>query len=373
MTTANRFFEIVQKLAPRFAERAAAADVEGRFVSENYADLKEARLMSALVPTELGGGGATHGEVCQLLREIAHSCGSTALALSMHTHLVAAAVWRHKHGQPAEALLRKVAASELVLVSTGAGDWVESHGTVERATGGYRVSAVKGFGSGSPAGNLLLTSAPYQDPERGWEVLVFPVPLNAPGVTVRNDWDAMGMRATGSNSVELKDVFVPDDAISVRRPRGQWHPSWSVTITVAGPIYIAPYIGIAERAAALAREAASRRSSDPAVIQTLGEVGNALTTAQMAFREMIEIANNFDFAPKTEDADRVLIRKTIAANAAIATVNKAVEVAGGRALFRNVGIERLWRDVQGAPFHPLPEKRQLMFSGRVALGLAPVG
>ena len=93
----------------------------------------------------------------------------------------------------------------------------------------------------------------------------------------------------------------------------------------------------------------------------------------MAFREMIEIANNFDFAPKTEDADRTLIRKTIAANATIATVNKAVEVVGGSALFRNVGIERLWRDVQGAPFHPLPEKKQLAFSGRVALGLPPMG
>src|SRR4029078_3139579 len=122
-------------------ERATTADVEGRFVSENYADLKEARLMSALAPIELGGGGATHGEICQLLREIAHSCGSPALALSMHTHLVAAAVLRHKHWQRAEALLRKIAASELVLVSTGAGDWVQSNGTVERVTGGYRVSA----------------------------------------------------------------------------------------------------------------------------------------------------------------------------------------------------------------------------------------
>ena len=68
---------------------------------------------------------------------------------------------------------------------------------------------------------------------------------------------------------------------TLRRPRGQWHPSWSVTVTVAAPIYSAPYIGIAERAAALAREAAARRSDDPLVIQSLGEVGNALTTAHM--------------------------------------------------------------------------------------------
>src|SRR6187551_3945852 len=114
MTPANRFLDIVAKLGPRFAARAAAADLEGRFVSDNYAELKEARLMSALVPSDLGGGGATHAEICHVLRELAHHCGSTALALSMHTHLVAANVWRHLHGQPAEKLLRKLAASELV-------------------------------------------------------------------------------------------------------------------------------------------------------------------------------------------------------------------------------------------------------------------
>jgi alkylation response protein AidB-like acyl-CoA dehydrogenase len=377
MTTAttaeSRFFDIIRKLGPRFAERAASADVEGRFVRDNYAELKEARIMSCAVPSELGGGGATHAELCALLRELAQHCGSTALALSMHSHLVAATVWRHKHGQPVEPLLRKVAASELVLVSTGAGDWVESVGRTERAPGGYRVTAVKRFCSGSPAGDLMITSAPYDDPERGAEVLVFPVPLNAPGVTIREDWDTLGMRGTGSHSIALEDVFIADQAISVRRPRGQWHPSWNVTITVAAPIYMAPYLGIAERAAGLAREGAARRTPDPVLLQSLGELDNALTIAQMAFREMVELTNGYDFEPATERANRMLIRKTILANAVIATVNKAVEVVGGSALYRTVGLERLWRDIQGAPFHPLPEKKQLVFSGRVALGLSPVG
>jgi alkylation response protein AidB-like acyl-CoA dehydrogenase len=372
-TPGSRFFDVIRKLAPRFAERAAAADVEGRFVRDNYAELKEARVMSAAIPAELGGGGASHAEICHLLRELAHACGSTALALSMHTHLVAAAIWRHKHGQPAEALLRKIAASELVLVSTGAGDWVDSVGRVERAPGGYRVSATKRFCSGAPAGDLMITSAPYDDPERGAEVLVFPVPLSAPGVTVGDDWDTLGMRGTGSHSIELRDVFVADEAISLRRPRGQWHPSWNVVMTVAAPIYMAPYIGIAERAAALARESTARRLPEPILLQSLGELDNAQATAQMAFREMVEISNDYDFEPRTELANRMLIRKTIAANAAMATVNKAVEVMGGTALYRRVGLERLWRDIQGAPFHPLPEKKQLLFSGRVAMGLSPTG
>jgi alkylation response protein AidB-like acyl-CoA dehydrogenase len=69
----------------------------------------------------------------------------------------------------------------------------------------------------------------------------------------------------------------------------------------------------------------------------------------------------------------VLIRKTIAAHAMRESVEKAVEATGGGALLRSAGLERHLRDIQGAQFHPLQEKRQVRFSGRVALGLDPVG
>ena len=341
-------------------------------MAESYALLKQHKLFSAAVPRELGGGGASHAELCQILREIAHYCGSTALSFSMHTHLVAAAVWRYRHGQPAETLLRKVAASELVLVSTGAGDWVESTGRAERVEGGYRVSATKRFASGCPVGNLLITSAPYDEPEQGPQVLHFAVSLSAPGVRIKDDWNALGMRGTGSHSVELAQVFVPEEAISLRRPRGRWHPSWNVIMTVAPPLYMAPYVGLAERAAEQARAAAARRTPDALLLQSLGELENTLATTQMAFREMVELTNEYDFAPEDTRASRMLVRKTLTANAARTTVEKAIELVGGSAYFRQVGIERLFRDVQGAPFHPLPEKKQLELTGRVSLGLSPV-
>jgi alkylation response protein AidB-like acyl-CoA dehydrogenase len=93
----------------------------------------------------------------------------------------------------------------------------------------------------------------------------------------------------------------------------------------------------------------------------------------MAWREMVELTNDYAFEPTLDLANRMLIRKTLTANAALATVAKAVEVVGGSAFYRGLGLERLLRDVQGAPFHPLPEKKQLAFTGRVALGLSPVG
>jgi alkylation response protein AidB-like acyl-CoA dehydrogenase len=67
----------------------------------------------------------------------------------------------------------------------------------------------------------------------------------------------------------------------------------------------------------------------------------------------------------------VLIRKTIAAQAVLATVEMAMETVGGGAMFRSMGLERMLRDVHGAMFHPLHPKRQHRFSGRLALGLDP--
>jgi alkylation response protein AidB-like acyl-CoA dehydrogenase len=373
VTASNRrFSDIIHSHGPRFAERAPGHDRDGRFVSENYRELKEQRLFSAAVPAELGGGGAAYPEICSVLRELAHYCPATALALSMHTHLVAATVWRHRHGMPGEALLRKVAGAEVVLVSTGAGDWVDSVGRAERVPGGYRVSAVKRFCSAAPVGDVLVTSAPLEGAEKS-EVLHFPVPMKAEGVRVREDWDTHGMRATGSNSIELVNVFVPEESVVLRRPRGEWHPFWNVVVTVAAPIYMAPYVGIAERAVVLAREAAARHKPDALLLLGLGELENQLALVQMAWREMVEITNDYDIQPTDQHASRMLIRKTLTANAARATVAKAVEVVGGSAFYRASNLERLLRDVQGAPFHPLPEKKQLAFTGRVALGLSPVG
>lgn len=366
------FVAAVHAIGPQIAERAAAHDRSGEFVGENYVLLREKKLLSAGVPRELGGGGATYAELAELLRALAGYCPSTALALSMHTHLVAASVWRHLHGQPAAPLLTKVAESELVLVSTGAGDWLESVGSSQRVDGGYRVSGQKRFASGSPAGNMVMTSAPFDDPEQGPIVMHFAVPTSAEGVRIGNDWDTLGMRGSGSHTLTLENVFVPDAAISVKRPRGQWHPSFNVICVAALPLVTSVYLGVAEAAARIAREAAKKKAAEPTTVFSIGEMENALLIAQMAWREAVAAVREYAFAPENELASASLQRKTIIAEHVERCVKKAVEASGGSAFFRKNPLEQLSRDIQAVHFHPLPEKKQLLFTGRVALGLPPV-
>src|SRR4051794_41166938 len=123
--TTTDWVTVMQQLGAEFATRTAGHDEDDSFVAENYASLKEAGAFAAGVPSELGGGGASHSELCASVRELARHCSSTALAFSMHTHLVAALAYAWRSGNTAvEPMLRRVAAEKLVLISTGGSDWL---------------------------------------------------------------------------------------------------------------------------------------------------------------------------------------------------------------------------------------------------------
>ncbi|HEU4370194.1 MAG TPA: acyl-CoA dehydrogenase family protein [Methylomirabilota bacterium] len=359
---------VVRQLGPRFAARAAAHDAHDSFVADNYAELRDRRVFSAGIPIELGGGGASHRELCDMLRTLAHSCTSTALALAMHTHPLAATVWRWRHeAAPVDGFLRRVAVEELVLVTSGGSDFLAGSGTAVKVEGGYRVTARKVFGSGSPGGHVFMTMALYDDPADGPTVLHFPVPLDAPGVKVADNWRTLGMRGTGSNDIILDDVFVPDAAVGVRRPPGRWTQVFFVVYGIAFPLIYSVYLGVAEAAREIAVREAGRRRQEPTVQALVGEMDNELAAARMAVRHMIDVADTDRLGPDT--TNEMLMGRTLAGRAAIRTVEKALEVAGGAGFYRALGLERLFRDVQAARYHPLQEKPQTLFTGRFALGL----
>ena len=359
-----------RELGPRFAQRAAAADDSDLFVAENYADLKSSGLTAAGVPLELGGGGAGLPDMSAVIREIARHCGSTALAFSMHTHQVMIAAWRRsRQNAPVDALLKRVADERIVLLSSGGSDWLHGSGTAEKVEGGWRVNARKIFSSGSPAGDLLLTSAVHDDPEAGPTVLHFGVPMKAAGVSILPTWRVMGMRGTGSNDIELKDVFVPDAAVSGKRPRGKWHPLFHIVSMIAIPLIYSAYVGIAEAARDLAAGQARRRRTDSHLIQAVGRMENELAVARLALADMLAAAETN--APGMATTNRVFVGRALAARAVLQTVDLAMDVAGGAAFYRDMGLERHFRDAQAARYHPLQEGQQCELAGCLALGLDP--
>lgn len=359
---------VAAELVPTFAARAAGHDADDTFVSDNYAELRRKRFFSAAVPSELGGGGASHAEMCEVLRTLAHGCSSTALALSMHTHQVLIPAWRWRHERAAvDGLLRRIAADELILASSGGSDWLAGSGRAEKVDGGYRVSARKIFASGSPAADLFSTMAVYDDAAEGPTVLHFVIPLGAAGVKVHDNWRTLGMRATGSNDVTLDNVFVPDSAIGVRRPSGRWSPAWHLVASQAMPIIYSVYVGIAEAARDVAVREAARRRDEPSVQELIGAVETEVTVARLAWRAMVDAANRGRVG--ADITNEVMIGRSVVGQAVLRAADAAMEAAGGAAFFRRVWLERLFRDVQGARYHALRGAAQRRYTGRLALGL----
>lgn len=360
--------ETVREIASILAERAERVDENDIFVAENFALLKDRGLVAAGVPQELGGGGASIEELAETVRVMAHSCGSTALAFSMHSHQVAVPAWRWRHQKVAavEPLLKRVATEQLILLSSGGSDWIGGSGKATKVEGGYRISARKVFTSGAAAGDLLMTGAILDGDEAQPLVIHFAVPMKAPEVSIVESWRALGMRGTGSHDVVIEGLFVPDAGVAFSRRAGEWHPVFQIIATIAFPLVYAAYLGVAEHARDLAIGLARRKPSTSYSLDLAGRMETSLRAAQLAHGWMLKAVDRN--APSGETVNDVMIGRTLVADHAIRTVELALELAGGAGFYRRNGLERCFRDIQGARFHPLQAGPQAHYAGAMALG-----
>jgi alkylation response protein AidB-like acyl-CoA dehydrogenase len=357
--------ETIVEMSARFGERTRQLADGDDFVKENFDELRASGLFAAGVPAELGGRGMEIPELAEMLRTMAHGCSSTALAFSMHTHIVALAAWRLRHQKaPMAPLLERVARDRVLLISTGGGDWIDSSGDAVPADGGYRITARKAFCSGVPAGDLLVTSAVVREKN---EVIHFAVPLKAAGVRIEPTWQSLGMRNTASHDVVLDGVSVAETAVTARRPAGKWHPLFDMLCMISLGLVYAVYLGVAQAARNRALEMVRKRKTDETLLQQIGEMENQLALAQLAHADWIACAAAGK--PGRESTARSMAARTLVARGVLGTVEAAMNAAGGAAFFRRHGLEQLFRDAQGARFHPLQEGPQKALAGRVALGL----
>jgi alkylation response protein AidB-like acyl-CoA dehydrogenase len=356
-------------IGAEIAAHAARHDAERTFVEEGLQCLREAGFLALGVPAELGGGGATIGQVAQFQRELAHGCGSTALATSMHQHVVAFTAWRYRRNMPgAEATLRKVADEGILLVSTGGADFTHPRGEARKVDGGYRVSGRKVFASQSTRGAVMSTMFGFDDPEQGRRVLNMAVPMAGEGVTILDNWDTLGMRGTASNDIVLEDVFVPDERVLANRPHGVVDPALQVIVSIAMPIISAVYLGVAEAAYRAAVDAATAKADDVIVQRQVGLMAHRLRIASWALDGALAEVGD-DPTPSVDRVAAVMAAKREIALAGVEVCDIAMEVGGGPAFFKGSTIERCYRDIRAAKFHPFTPETTLVHGGRLALGL----
>jgi alkylation response protein AidB-like acyl-CoA dehydrogenase len=327
--------------------------------------------VEAGVPAELGGGGASIDELAAMLRELAHHCGSTALTFSMHTHQVAVPAWRWMHQAPAKAavepLLKRIATERIMLLSSGGSDWIGGSGKAEKVEGGYKITARKIFTSGAQTGDLLMTAAILEEHGQPPMVLHFGIPMSSPHVKVLDTWRAHGMRGTGSHDVMIDGHVVPEAAVALKRKAGEWHLLFQIISTIAFSLVYGVYLGVAESARDLAIGMAKKKGPHKYTIDLAGRMETELRAAQLAHASMLAAVRRN--APSAEAVNDVMIGRQLVARHAIAAVEHAMELAGGPGFYRANGLERKFRDIQAARYHPLQTGPQAEYAGAMALGL----
>jgi 3-hydroxy-9,10-secoandrosta-1,3,5(10)-triene-9,17-dione monooxygenase len=204
LTGVRSFRQAVVELIPDVRLRADAAERERRLPAETMASLRKAGLFRAFVPRVYGGDERTLAEVLDLGVELAAGCPSTAWVGTLFAVHNIAACWLEKRGQD-----EIFADGPDVLVASS----VAPVGTLARAEDGFRLKGKWSFSSGIEHASWIMVGAtvrPHSGDAAPDYAFAF---VPASHVTLIDDWHVSGLRATGSKSIELKDVFVPQHRV----------------------------------------------------------------------------------------------------------------------------------------------------------------
>jgi alkylation response protein AidB-like acyl-CoA dehydrogenase len=373
--------ELAGRLADEFASRAAEHDQDGSFPFENYERMREEGYLGLTVPEELGGMGAGLYDLIVAQERLAAGDGSTALAVNMHVSPIGqlASLWRASGDERLADVLRRAADGRLVYASMSAepGDPIlMSSTTVARPVdGGYRVTGKKIFGTESAVCTEFSTRALVDDPERGQTVIFFRLPREIDGMTVKETWDVMGMRATQSNDFALDNVFVPEEDVFHRYPANHFDGTMLKTVWGwAMPTFGAVYLGIGAGAMAFAGELAlkMKKEDNPEVQHLFAEMEILLESARaVLYRHAHEMETGalYSDLPVQEGMAKAVLTKYVATNNACGIVDRALHVVGGAGYFRRFPLERMYRDVRAGPIMPYTNLEAHDLFGRTSLGI----
>jgi alkylation response protein AidB-like acyl-CoA dehydrogenase len=366
------------------AERAAVYDRENRFFFEDLEELRGAKYLLAAVPKEFGGLDLTLSEICQEQRRLARRSAPTALAVNMHLGATghAADLWRKGNASLAWMLEEAARGAIFAYGFSESGNDLEglyAATRAERVDGGWRFYGRRHFGSLSPVWNWLDTygvdTSDPNDPKMVFAV----VARDSPGYRIVENWDTLGMRATQSHDTLLEGVFVPDRYVQ-RIGKPGFAGADEYILTIFGwfePLFANIYVGLAERARDLAIERVKQKTS-VAMGRSMAyhpEIQHIAARIFFELEAMIpQVERIADDWTNNRDHGELWPAKLVAAKhrcveGAFKVADMALEISGGRGMFRGDELERLYRDARCGRFHPANPMVVHEVMGKCALGV----
>jgi alkylation response protein AidB-like acyl-CoA dehydrogenase len=388
----ERAVDVARRVAADFDKAGAAHDRDNSYAADMVAVFRDSGLPALCVPKRFGGWGADIWTTARCVQALAYGDPATALTVNMHLGVIGffRGMWpeevqaRYFPGIAAGGHLFDGAYSEQRAGVIGLADTV-----AVPVTGGYRLTGRKSWATLCLSADFHTVNATVTDPGggvpddpelRAAREMMFVIPRDADGVRVERTWDAMGMRATGTETLVLEDVFVREADLVAREFRGPLFANleWQ-TVTFASV-----YLGLMRRAYDETRQILRAKHSGPVLgaADTAARDSGFVQAGLGRLRVLVETT-----AATIENLARVLIEgrdaewgpvlrlgmlevpKVTATENAIELTHAAGRLVGGMSYRRGHILERLFRDARSGPFHPLTTDQTLEYLGRAELGL----
>jgi len=379
--TLEEALAIARDLAPKLRARVPQAEAERRLPDEDVRDLLDSGLIALEVPKRFGGAELNLDALIEVTAALAEGCSATGWVYA----LWAAHMWLI--GQYPQHIQAEVFDNPDSLVSSV----VNTVGMPEPVDGGFRWTGRGFFSSGVDHCNWLTGAVdlkPNEPPgDRRWFL------IRRSDFEIVDDWDTVGLKGTGSKTIVLDDVFIPDERVvkakELSEGRGtgaQLHGSplycAAMDFTFSLPL-VGPELGIA-RAALRAAGEGIRKRLDSGNARRVAEQAAGLTRLAKATADvdaaralLLQTARKFCYMPAAEATalDRAECRRNVAYGTQLcrAAANSVFEASGGSSVYNSADLQRLWRDSNvAAAHHGLMWDVHGLAYGREVVGLPPM-
>jgi indole-3-acetate monooxygenase len=361
--------EVLRKgLEPHISEMERACCLPPSVVKT----LRDIGIFRILAPKQFGGNEVEFPAALELIRRIATIDGSIAWVAAINSAICL--------------MLPKLPLASLETVYRNGPDQIiagngHSLGTGTRVPGGWRVSGNWPLASGCKAADWIVGGFKEQAPQGGSsDGVMLAMLLPAKEFAIKETWQAMGLRGTGSHHVSIHNVFVEDAFVSdlAKADHSIDSPLYRHPVHLSTLTYSAVHLGIAEAALAdiieLHKAHPDSKHSSPRELAyfQLGTNNAKFLAAEAIFER--QVVSNWSDAIEGGPPDYSKLTATIQMATYVAAetleiVRSCFEMAGSVAVYENFPLQRRLRDIEVATQHGIVQRNNLMAGGKALLEL----
>ncbi|ALJ21686.1 acyl-CoA dehydrogenase family protein [Microbacterium sp. No. 7] len=391
-------FQKASELSELFREVGPAHDTDNTFATETIEPFKKSGLGALQIPREYGGLGGNLLHTSKVVSEL--SRGDSAIALSYNMHFIMVGIAGSLMSDEQRAYwFPRVAKGDIMF-----GPFSEQRAgfsgladmkAVPQSDGGWKLYGKKVWGTLSEASDIVTTNATITDahgniPEDFQErveaesffIADFDVDENGQGdgVRIEKTWNALGMHATGTQTIHFEGFYVPPSGFIC-----EWRSGAFGVLEWASLMFASIYYGMQQRILEESVEVLSKK--------TLGATFGAIVAAETKVANVGHIIDGVgDFASRVELSRRVLyqtcadvmngyddnwplalrfpyigLAKTFISENVLHMSKRAMSLVGGSSFKKGAIFERLYRDSAASMFQPLNGDQSQTYIGEYLL------